>query len=151
MLKRLEVAHRKRQSNGSHMNYWRCECSYCGNITVVAASNIKPHSGCGCQRGKHSITHGHSGTTSRKKNKSPTYATWQSMKKRCSRPEKIHYFGKVTVCDRWKNSFENFLEDMGERPDGMTLDRYPDPNGNYEPNNCRWATPLQQRHNRGSK
>lgn len=51
------------------------------------------------------------------------------------------------VCDRWQ-VFANFLADMGERPDGTTLDRYPDPAGNYEPGNCRWATPYAQRHNR---
>jgi hypothetical protein len=53
----------------------------------------------------------------------------------------------IQVCDRWK-SFGNFLEEMGERPEGMSLDRYPNPNGNYEPGNCRWATAKAERHNR---
>ena len=60
----------------------------------------------------------------------------------------VKYYGElgVTVCGRWR-VFENFLTDMGPRPTGRSLDRYPNPEGNYEPGNCRWATPRQQRHN----
>ena len=56
----------------------------------------------------------------------------------------------ITVCDRWRgeNGFENFLSDMGPRPEGMTLDRK-ESNGNYEPGNCKWATKEEQAHNRG--
>lgn len=73
------------------------------------------------------------------------------MVKRCTNPKQQsyrYYGGKgVTVCDRWLAGFENFLADMGERPDGMTLDRYPNASGNYEPGNCRWATPRMQQSN----
>jgi hypothetical protein len=54
----------------------------------------------------------------------------------------------ITVCQRWLESFENFLEDMGECPPGMQIDRWPNKNGNYEPGNCRWATRLQQARNK---
>lgn len=53
----------------------------------------------------------------------------------------------IHVCDRWRNSYDSFLEDMGERPAGTSLDRFPNGNGNYEPGNCRWATPREQRQN----
>lgn len=83
--------------------------------------------------------------------KSPTYRSWECMKNRCMNPDHerwARYGGRgITVCVRWSTSFLNFLADMGPRPKGMTLDRI-DPNGNYEPKNCRWASDAQQRKNK---
>lgn len=87
------------------------------------------------------------------KAKTPTYKSWSGMHYRCSRTSGrfFTYYGSrgITVCDRWK-IFENFVEDMGIRPPGTSLDRYPNNDGNYEPGNCRWATKQEQADNRSS-
>jgi hypothetical protein len=76
------------------------------------------------------------------------------MNARCSNPKHIAfpYYGAlgVTICERWlgREGFANFLADMGEKPRGMSIDRFPDKGGNYEPTNCRWATATTQSRNR---
>ncbi len=81
--------------------------------------------------------------------RTPTYRTWASMLTRCTNPNasKYQFYGArgISVCERWL-TFANFLDNMGERPDGKTLDRI-DNEGNYEPSNCRWATAKEQRTN----
>jgi hypothetical protein len=83
--------------------------------------------------------------------KHPLYTIWSAMKDRCHNPNNKQYadYGGrgITVCDRWRNSFPNFLEDMGERPEGLTLERS-DNDGNYEPSNCVWETRKKQAENR---
>lgn len=91
-------------------------------------------------------THGYStGGPSR------TYTSWVQMWQRCANPKAPNfprYGGKgIMVCPRWWE-FENFLADMGDRPEGKSLDRFPDKNGNYGPGNCRWATAKEQSANR---
>jgi RNA polymerase sigma factor (sigma-70 family) len=91
--------------------------------------------------------HGH---TSDSGKMNPTYLSWTSMKQRCYNNKheayKKYYGRGITVCDRWRNSFINFLKDMGERPIGKTLDRINN-NGNYEPSNCKWSTLKEQARN----
>ena len=85
---------------------------------------------------------------------SPTYRSWRSMIRRCTDPGLKNfaaYGGRgVGVCERWRKSFSAFLEDVGERPAGKTLDRL-DNDKNYEPGNCRWATRAEQDKNRRRK
>lgn len=128
---------------------WLCQC-VCGEILSATPSNIKNQRSCrrcGFKRSSR-LRHGHGKVTAR----SPTYVSWMGMLRRCDCPKSIgwHNYGGagVTVCERWK-VFENFLTDMGERPGtNFSIDRYPNPSGNYERGNCRWATRSEQARNR---
>lgn len=92
----------------------------------------------------------HGGTVAR--SKTPTYETWRAMHGRCkptARGHEWYYDRGICVCDRWSgpDGFANFVGDLGERPNGLTLDRI-DPDRSYDPGNCRWATTAEQAFNR---
>lgn len=139
--------------------FWLCSCD-CGEIRVLVGAELrKGHTkSCGCYRRDlpkiMNLRHGHSKKPNGAPQISRTYNTWYGMKTRCYNPKAIDYkrYGGrgIGVCDRWRDSFALFLSDMGERPEGRTLDRI-NPNGNYEPSNCRWATPLEQAATKRSK
>jgi hypothetical protein len=139
---RLQVLHiTKPNRHGQRM--WLCECD-CGNFKAVRATNIVSGStkSCGCVRKENGLKHGGHGTG--------VYQSWYSMMDRCYKSKyKCHalYAAKgITVCDRW-HDFVNFREDMGERPEGLTLDRRDNSKG-YFPENCRWITNKEQQRNK---
>lgn len=135
----LRLGPKQRKTSGA---WWLCACD-CGTQKSLPASDLVAGkiSSCGCQHrqriGAASVTHGLS--------KSRTYSLWQAMRNRCNRLNQDYSARGITYDKRW-DVFENFLADMGEAPDGMSLDRV-NVNGNYEKANCRWATKEQQANN----
>lgn len=129
-----------------HERTWLCDCD-CGNQSVVQGKRLRGGltRSCGCliREARPRLKHGMRG--------SPEYSSWRAMKSRCERETSKdwpRYGGAgVRVAAEWSESFESFYAHMGNRPAGTSLDRI-SVVGNYEPGNCRWATPKEQQQNR---
>ena len=136
----LVVLRRDERHHGRHIRWiCRCDCGLPEKSVRGGHLNAGRAKSCGCNA---NITHGMHG--------SREYKSWEMMIQRCTneRYDKFSYYGGrgITVCERWLK-FKNFFADMGKRPADRSLDRI-DVNGNYEPQNCRWATKSEQMFNR---
>ena len=135
---------------GSGNVRWQCECD-CGATRGVTSSNLigGQSTSCGCWKDEKTVAR----STIHGLVESGAYTSWRGMIERChnENADKFSYYGGrgITVCQRWRESFKAFHDDMGDRPCGMTIDRI-DPDGNYELRNCRWATWKQQSANKRS-
>lgn len=135
---------------------WLCQCA-CGQTVVTRGSRVRSGhvKSCGCLaaeiHSERSFKHGHAGNHRRGTRQTKTYQAWCNLRLRCSNPNNkryASYAGRgIKVCDRWRDSFENFLSDMGEAPPGTSIDRI-DNDGDYEPGNCRWSDRTQQARNK---
>lgn len=142
------VALRFVKTDASKRTLWEFKCD-CGNTIIKRLGDVRTGDtkSCGCL---HRKTLSEEGSMHKKINPR-TYQAWNDMKQRCLNPNRTNFknYGLrgITVCERWINSYENFVNDMGEAPLNYSLERVNN-DGNYNPDNCKWATRSEQNHNK---
>lgn len=148
MLTVLELSDVRTFPSGQKESRWACRCD-CGGSAIVSGRVLKrgTANSCGCFRKQKTYRHGMA--------ESPLYRRWANIIQRCTNPNNPgweNYGGRgIAVCDRWRDSFAWFEQDMADGyADGLTIDRI-DPDGDYEPGNCRWATVQEQARNKSEK
>ena len=141
----------ERAPSHKRKTYWTCKCD-CGNTITTVTVSLR-HTGktsCGCDTSFKRSTR----VRTHNKSKSPAYKSWTMMKYRCLNPNYTHYkyYGGrgIGICQEWIDSFETFYRDMGDRPEGLTLDRI-DTDKGYCKENCKWSTRAEQIDNRRNK
>lgn len=144
---------RRVKVEGANNAMWEAICD-CGNITIGAAANFgKTKFSCGCLRAEAcvKVLQGNTYKQTHNMSNSTEYSSWTKLKLRCyskNNPKYPLYGARgISVCERWKNSFENFLADMGQKPSKRHSIERKNNDGNYEPGNCIWALPIVQGRN----
>lgn len=139
--------------NKGKKTQWVCICD-CGQKCIVKTGQLRSMKteSCGCLRKENAVKNGKKMWTTHSMNKSPEHRSYHAMLARCYRKTHKSYYdygGRgIKVCDRWRNSFENFFEDIGKRPSKKhSLGRI-DNNSDYMPDNCKWETVIEQANNK---